>query len=540
MSVNKQKGRTAVRAAVLLGGAVIYALLYALGSQIDERDFTQLGTTLLRFFAALPVALGVLYGLFRFVLPRLEHAPDAQGKKPFCTLGAFALIFVSFVPMFVIQYPGSFQYDTMTQVAQVASGQYSTFHPLLHTLLLRFALSFYDVFESFEKCGVVYSITQMLLVSGCFALICASLSRSVSRRAAHMTMAFFVLYPVHMTFACSSTKDVLFGTFCALYVALCLEEMRCGKLSATHRAEQVVSGVLACLLRNNMIYAVLVWLCVLAIFRRPFRRMLLFGVMIVVTSRVCNAGLVAATNADGGSIVEMLSVPIQQLTRARIHHPEAFTPEEAALMDKGFWGENYAGDPETRYRRYDPTLSDPIKSRIDVQSMRENMGALAKLWIRIGIKCPGEYVDAFVSLALPSLYPYKNYKVTHLYLETGNDKALTAPFAAEPIQRPRRFAAIRQWLDEHLFADGANDIPVIRYLFNLGVLYWTLLLFMLYDVYAGRWERVGVLTLVLLLYATFLLGPIMQARYAYPFMCMLPLFVLRPQNHLTGGHTDDV
>lgn len=527
--MHKQEGKACSvgKAAVLLGGAAVYALLFALGSQIDTQGFTQLGTSLERFFAALPVALCVLYALFRFVLPRLELKPDTQGKKPFCTLGAFALIFASYVPMFLIQYPGSFQYDTMSQVSQIASGRYSTFHPLLHTLLLRFALSFYEGLQSFEKCGAVYSITQMLLVSGCFALTCASLSCSVSRRAAHLAMAFFMFYPIHMTFACSSTKDVLFGAFCTLYVALCLEEIRSGKLSTPCRAEQVVSGVLACLLRNNMIYAVVVWLCVLALCRRPFRRMLLAGVAIVVLSRVCNAGLVAATNADGGSIVEMLSVPIQQMTRVRVNHPEAFTEEEAALMDRVLWGENPDEEPEVRYSRYDPTLSDPIKSRTDVQSIREHFGEVALLWLRIGLRCPGEYVDAFVSLALPSLYPYQNYKVTHRYLETGNDKALTAPFAAEPITRPQRFESIRLWLNAHLFDDGANDIPVIRYLFNLGVLYWTLLLFMLYDMYAGRWERVGVLTLVLLLYATYLLGPIMQARYAYPFMCMLPLFVLR-------------
>lgn len=527
------------KAAVLLGGAAVYALLFALGSQIDAQGFTQLGTSLARFFAALPVALCALYVMFRFVLPRLELAPDAQGKKPFCTLGAFVLIFASYVPMFLIQYPGSFQYDTMSQVAQIVSGNYTSFHPLLHTLLLRFALSFYDLLQSFEKCGAVYSITQMLLVSGCFALTCASLSRSVSRRAARLAMAYFMFYPIHMTFACNSTKDVLFGAFCTLYVALCLEEIR-GGLSAPCRAEWGISGVLACLLRNNMIYAVVVWLCVLALCRRPFRRMLLVGVAIVVLSRVCNAGLVAATNADGGTFVEMLSVPLQQMTRVRVNQPEAFTPEEAALMDRAFWGENPEEEPQVRYDRYDPTLSDEIKGRIDEQSLREHLGEVALLWLRIGLRCPGEYVDAFVSLALPSLYPYQNYKVTHRYLDTGQDNSLTAPFGAEPITRPRRFEPIRQWLNEHIFADGANDIPVIRYLFNLGVLYWTLLLFMLYDMYAGRWERVGVLTLVLLLYATYLLGPIMQARYAYPFMCMLPLFVLRQRNHLTGGNTDDI
>ena len=35
------------------------------------------------------------------------------------------------------------------------------------------------------------------------------------------------------------------------------------------------------------------------------------------------------------------------------------------------------------------------------------------------------------------------------------------------------------------------------------------------------------MALPLLLYATYLLGPVMQGRYLYPFVCVLPLFALR-------------
>lgn len=204
-------------------GAGIYAVLFALCSQIDEAGTVNARTAVVRFLTAFPVAAILLALLFCFVLPRLELRPDAERKKPFCTPGAFCFIFCCYVPMFLVLYPGSFTYDSMTQVHQIASHAYSTFHPLLHTLLIRFAISFYDVLQSMELCGVVYSVIQMTLVSLCFAQVCASLSRSVSRRAARLAMLFFALYPAHMAFASNCTKDVLFSAFLALFAALCLE-----------------------------------------------------------------------------------------------------------------------------------------------------------------------------------------------------------------------------------------------------------------------------------------------------------------------------
>lgn len=38
--------------------------------------------------------------------------------------------------MLLITFPGSFAYDVPYQLRQVVTGQYSTHHPLLHTLLL--------------------------------------------------------------------------------------------------------------------------------------------------------------------------------------------------------------------------------------------------------------------------------------------------------------------------------------------------------------------------------------------------------------------
>ena len=523
--MRSEHGRARKGAALGFGG-VCYALFYAFGSQIDRTGATVPGTTLARFCLALPVTVLALYALYRFALPRLELAGDKDGQKPFFTPGAFLLIFASFVPLFLIEYPGSFMYDIAAQTIQIASGQYSMFHPLAHTLLIRACLGLYGVLGTFERCAAVYSVLSMTVMAACFALVCASVSRSVSRKAARICTGFFCLYPAHMALASNCTKDGLFSAALALMLALCAEDMACGRLSRRHRILLIAAGTAACLMRNNMIYAAAAWTLLLLLRKKKYLRVVICALLAVVLSRGINAGLGAWVGADKGSVGEMLSVPIQQLARARLYADEVFTDEERALMDAVCADPRYGGTQV--WRRYEPTLSDPVKNYLDYDVLKANSQALSEMWLRVGQQCPGIYLDAFLALALPSYYPYSEYSVAQPYLEIGMQPgALTAPFGQDPITQPGRFAAIRTWLYENVYLTGMDDVPLVRLLFNTGAIYWTLLLFALYDLYTGRFERIAFMLLVGLLWGTFLLGPVMQGRYLYPFVCALPLFVLR-------------
>ena len=76
-------------------------------------------------------------------------------------------------------------------------------------------------------------------------------------------------------------------------------------------------------------------------------------------------------------------------------------------------------------------------------------------------------------------------------------------------------------------AQGAMQFPAIGWLFNMGLIVWAMLYFVLREAYEGRWRRFGVALLPVLLWGTFLLGPVMAGRYVYPFACALPVLSSR-------------
>ena len=524
--------------AVLLLGAVLYAALYALLSQIDETGSCAPGEALRRFAVALPVALAVLALLLRGIpaalarrLPRKDKSP---GKGRFCTPGAFALIFLAYVPQFLVFYPGSFMYDTQRQTFQIAGNAYDTFHPLLHTLLIRFCLSFNGWLGSFEKCAALYSLIQMALLAGCFALACASVARSCSVRAARRCALCFALYPLHMCFAVCATKDVLFSGLLTLTLAYALEAAGQERAGRALLVKLTLCGAGMALLRNNALYAAAVWsvLLLLAAGRRG-RRLAGVALLSCALCMAGNAALSAVTGAQKGDLSETLSLPIQQLARARCVADDRLTDEEKSAIDELM--------PDGAWALYDPTISDPVKFRFDTQQFLSDVQRYAGVYLSVGKKCPEVYLDAVLLHTFAFWYPYSEYRVSGYYLQLGVsteqlDEWCDFPWIQQRSLLPRVLASI-SW---RLGAQGAMQIPVVGWLFNMGLIVWGMLFFVLRELYAGRRARFAVALLPVLLWGTYLLGPVMAGRYAYPFVCVLPVLAGRPREVEARGDVEAV
>ena len=120
-----------IRYAALAGGA-LYALLAAFGFQAEHYGES--------FPLPALLAASLLFPLFALLLDRLFRREGDRalsvGGKPFSARRVFLLIFLCRLPAFAVLYPGSFAYDVPFQLEQIATGAYSTHHPLVHTLLL--------------------------------------------------------------------------------------------------------------------------------------------------------------------------------------------------------------------------------------------------------------------------------------------------------------------------------------------------------------------------------------------------------------------
>ena len=500
------------RAAIGFGG-VMYALFAAFGWQAEHYGESRIAQGLLIAAALTLPAMALLRGLFGLCdgakRSEMERGGFSAGK-------AFGLMLICYLPMFAITFPGSFAYDVPFQLEQVFTGQYSTHHPLLHTLLIGLCVKLGHAMGRINLGAALYTVIQMTGLAASFALACASIVRQSGARAARWSAAFFALYPLHMMMAVNATKDVLFSGLFVLTLAL-LREM----LVLERRDWKIITGIVSggatmLLLRNNALYAMAAWVVLaLMIIRKSALRAVLAAVLAMALCVFAGNAMKTALKAEEGDLCEMLSWPIQQLARVRNLHGDRLSEAEKAAIDELMPGDSWA--------LYDPTISDPVKFEFDTAQLLSDPGRYARVYLSVAAKCPKAYFDALLMHMYSFFYPYSEYGVSGYYLQIGVSDLYYDWCDFERISSQSLLPRVLASLSWRFGAQGAMQIPVVGYLFNMGVILWLMLFFALREMYFGRWKSFAASLLPVLLWGTFLLGPVMAGRYIYPFVCCLPV-----------------
>lgn len=504
---------------VTLAGGLLYAILFSFGYSMEKYGTCQIPATLIFALCLFPLTAFVLSFLLSFSIN-----PKQQQKTNFSFIKPFIIILLCWAPMYAIMFPGVFCVDTANQLAQITLGAYNTHHPLLHTLLLKFCIDMRPLLGSLNRCAALYSLLQMILLAGCFTLTIMSISRSSSARAAKWSLLFFALHPLHMIYAVSSTKDVLFTGVFTLFLSLCVEFLSLdGQTSST----KPLAGIAFCcilsgLLRNNTIYALIVWLLILMVsFKLKHIKLTICVALSVLSTILISNTLQAALDAKSGDMREMLSWPIQQLARTRLYEEEKFTSVEKEALD--------ALILKQKWTEYDSRISDPVKGAINSSVLFANPKQYINLYLSVGQRAPQSYLDAVIALSYPLFYPYRTYRGAFDYVEVSIDPAgFDQCFGKGRVVFNDRFSSVRDWLENHLWKTGASDIPFVNIIFNIGLFSWLVFYFVIKEAYLGNWRRFTLFLLPVLLWGTFLLGPVIYSRYAYPFLCCLPVLASRP------------
>ena len=507
------KGETLRKRVTLVIGGAMYALLAAFGWQAEHYGESRIAQALLVSAALVMPAMLLLRVLFS----RSERA--AQKPAPssmFSAKKAFVLMLVCYMPMFLIAFPGSFAYDVPFQLEQVFTGVYSTHHPLLHTLLMGACVKLGHALGHINLGAALYVVIQMAGLAACFAAACASIARQSGARAGRLSVLFFSAYPLHMMMAVNATKDVLFSGLFVLVLALIREALMSEKPDGKLLGGIALAGAGMLLLRNNALYAMAVWLVLAAILLR--KKVLRTGLAALLAILLCvglGSAMKAATHASEGDLCEMLSWPIQQMARARNLHGKLLDEEEQRAIDELMPGESW--------RLYDPTISDPVKFEFDTDRFLSDPGKYVQVYLSIAKKCPKTYFDALLEHTYSFLYPYSEYGVSGYYLQMGISDQYYDWCDFERISSQSLVPRVLASLSWRFGAQGAMQIPVVGYLFNMGLIVWVMLYFALREIYLGRWKSFACALLPVLLWGTFLLGPVMAGRYIYPFVCCLPV-----------------
>ena len=486
-----------------------------------------------------------------------EEAQMEWKTRPLRQMWLFylAFIFVCWLPVFLAYYPSVFAYDAEGQLYQVIAGDYSTHHPLLHTLFLEAFFRLGGRLGSYSTGMAVHSVVQMLLMAGAFA---GALTYLYEKRTARWTrillLLFYGLFPTNSVLAISTTKDVLFSALVLLYT-VCFYRLtydRNMQVTWKERAVCILLGVLMLLVRNNAVYAfvvsapVLFWGMRRVKFDRESQQeaflwdgkaagkeYLRLALGILLLFAVGAVLLKALTHAQSGSPREMLSVPLQQMARVWVHE------ENGELMDdQSLRREMEKFMPSERgFSVYDPHLADRVKN---IAIIHDDPKGLVKTWIRLGMEYPGIYIDAFLdnSLGLWFLLDDTHARVYGIGTETGfgylSTDNRTMPAGCEIVERSY-LPGLRALMEKIVSDNEYEDWPVIKFLFAPALYWWLLYLYVVVVLYKKRYREVLPAVFLVVYYLTLLLSPTVLIRYMYPLVVTVPVIL----SCLTSGEKEE-
>lgn len=337
----------------------------------------------------------LVYALNR--LPIRVAGQDQQKPVRFFLLCFGSISVINLLYLFFCKYPGVAPQDTVSQMYQLAGLQpYSNWTPYWHTVTIEF---FYDIgnylFGDVNAAVACYSVVQALFASACFAYVLLTLYQM--RMPQFLLCIVYVIYallPYNIVFSITIGKDILFGlgmlfmitAFWRIYQSL-------GKSKVMNYLCFLFGGIGFSVWRTNGWYVFALFFLIVALFLWKSHKKLLcaMGMILLISWTMLNPFL-QNKQIPNGSITETMAVPFQQFARVIVNERE-LTEEEESMLKEIFCMEEVKS-------LYTPMRADPIKfyafrsSRTDF--FKSNLLNYALLWLKLGIKYPADYLEAWI------------------------------------------------------------------------------------------------------------------------------------------------
>jgi len=526
--VLKNKGRVIL--SVLLG--LLFSLSSILGTYTYYGNnrifdtFEKTGSVLV-----LPLGLAIItIPLFSWLIGVVDQweigqteTAELSTKQKLTYFGLIAgLVLLSFMPLFFYCYPGNFVYDAGDQVYDYLADTMSTHNPILHTLLLGVVYKKGIDSGNLNAWFQIYTWVQMVSVAGAFAFFMTYLKeRGVARKLRVILLLTFLLNPAVQYFSVTTVKGVI-GT-AGLMVAMTFLLRLCDK-GLTKKAIGdiigfILSVILSCHFRNNMIYAVAVGGLIIALMQKGWKKKALFLCIILaccVGFKVSHKGLAAVTrSSEVDSQRESMSVPLMCLARVVVNHGELLTEEEL--------NEIYAYIPRESFDSYVFIIADGIKGNANEQLLRSNKVNFFKLVVKEGLRYPGDYIEAVVALIGGYIYP-----LNLPYYANGMTKvSLVGIRDGYPLIEYRNRDTIIDRFFQYMYgdADGRLSVPVLGWAFRSTLYVWGFFFATGYCIYRKNKRGIALLMLPFWYLVSTFLGPVSWLRYVAVNIFTLPMAI---------------
>lgn len=428
----------------------------------------------------------------------------------------WGLLFLVHLICYLSYFPGPFAYDTPSHTVQALGLEAWTNHqPVLHTLIWKFFLTFETIIPVKNIALILYSFVQITAVTAlCTYIIFYVKKLSNNGIITTMVFLYYLLTPTLHIFSIEMTKDVPFSCFLTLFI-LNLYELQVS--TKKFNLLCLITGLLACFFRNNMVYAIAFALVInIIIFIVTKKKNVIIPLLIAIiilfygiTKIIYPIFSIAPTYNR-----ETIPIPIQQLSGVRNNHPEKLTEQEIKFIDNAI----------PCYYNFNPRNVDRVKTSFNEVWYKDNKNDFWRNYLNIFSKNIPEFIAIFLDVNVD--YWYVNASFPDPY--SNRDYIETSVFDVNEYKIYSNSIFPRLYFEYEKFAhfkSGIQRLPIF-YIYNNLAFTFLLLIFVMYFLFKNK--KSTALTAMLIftgLFLTYLLGPLSNFRYVYPFYFAIPIIL---------------
>lgn len=474
-----------------------------------------IGKSAIFFYAAYYLISNIL----SYIYYLMEHRKDKkENKEDLSTQKIFfhSLIVLTVLDLFILifaKYPGNISPDSINQIEQIKNGVFTNHHPYFHTIIIQF---FLQITKSINRGLFLYNCFQMLFLNACISYAIKTLYEfNISTKVRKYVFLWYLLMPFNIMFSITVWKDMFFAGSLLLLITTLYKILK-RKEKLTDYFLFAYSSVFVCLLRNNGLFAFAIGtLLFIIIYKKEFLKVSLISICMLISSFLIAYPLLNTLGIEKSNPVESLSVPINQISRVIVD--SELTDYEKETLNK-------IVDVDKVKEAYLPYISDPVKNLIreknNTRYIETHKKELLKLYIKLMIKHPKEYISAYIDLTKG--YYNSGYKYWVWYGDVYENNY--------GIHRTTRIPLVSYALSAYCFL--FENISILQLFISIGLYVWLGMYLVFYNIKKNKRDELVLLftpfaVLVTLLIATPVFS---EFRYAYPYILTLP-FILAVSFH---------
>ena len=518
--------------------ALVAALFYTvIGPKIKTQDLSIDGSEIVPFILCFLIC-GVINVLAVVAVQKmnddiknekLKHAINQLGDTKLLLI-VWGVIFVSWLPAYLLCFPGILSYDIINQTRDAMGVIVDNAHPILHTFLLRVFMKLgYGVFGSYEVGLGILALIQMVLLSYSLARVVLLLKKyKVPMLIVVFVAMGFAFWFMNACLSVSMIKDVLYSAFLVLFGCRFTEIVIAPGQYIKKKTNLIllsVIGFLLCATRNNGFHIYVFCFIGLLLLRikyikktKTYLALIVAILLPVFAYEIYTGPVFDALEIKPGPVTESFCVPIQQLKRVECFRSEMLSEEQAAQM------QYYFSIPVPVGNGYVPFTADVSKGYFSSEAYYNDPIAFWKFYLEIGLHFPKDYIVAFLSNTLGCWYPGQD---EFTYVEYYD-----YPVEWFPVPLERQSLANLKIADAY-YASLCTDsfwrtTPVLNFFFVHGYIPW-IMIFVMILAWKNFKQCLRVFPVFLPLIAQFgimLLAPVASFRYAWPLFLLLPLSLI--------------